>query len=96
MTLTFKFEVHALKQLKLAGIKPMTIVEEYEFVWGIHLTYLTLRSNLRSKVMKLKVAIKWKFGLPGSETFTLIAQILMILWEGIKLHKTGRCFKMKV
>ena len=44
----------------------MTIVEEFEFVWGIHLTYLTLRSNLRSKVMKLKVAIKWKFDLPGS------------------------------
>ena len=66
MTLTFKFEGHALKQLKLAGIKPMTIVEEYEFVLGIHLTYLTLRSNLRSKVMKPKVAIKWKFGLPGS------------------------------
>ena len=45
----------------------MTIVEEYEFVLGIHLTtYLTLRSNQRSTVMKLEVAIKWKYGLPRS------------------------------
>ena len=40
-----------------------TIVEGYEFVLGIHLTSLTFRSNLRSKVMKPDVAIKWKYGI---------------------------------
>ena len=48
--------------------------------------------------LKPEVATELSMASKGhlSETFTLTDKILMILWEGIKLHKPRSFFKMKV
>ena len=47
-----------------------------------------------SEDTKEEVALKWKYVHEG--WLSLVAKKQQILWQSIKLHETGSCFKMNV